>query len=1048
MAKLREDWRDIYNQEDYASSNLFITRLDSDDFRQKGAVKELVLELILKYLVDNSGNSYTKADWIDKPFKVLKGVWREHCPKDSPDWGKLTDQLELDQSKQKNLDIYNELSEERQQEVDRFNNEKADEFSDFWRKELSEKGIKPAASRISAINVNAQKLGMIKQAVISQLAVIKQGQFVLDEERYLYFSGRAISAGEVYSCNDNGDWFSREELRKAASTFIGVGIYCNHDSDDPNKAIGFILDSYYVDDRDFIEVIFAIDKELAEKSFPGLSRALLQSLITDLSMGCWCQKSSCSVCGNVSHTPLDYCEHIRHYKSLLFEGERVYEINENISFFELSLIFDSLALKSGINDVTGADRSAKIRQKIAGKKEGVMRTKVLAEAVDTPIASIETAKDYPLIKEPDKATADQAKKSSDVGERLGNPMVSMEIEKDYPLVSPVKISSRAWLQLTSAERKELGDTLIVPDQDVIELESPKAIEESDDKKRVTREEKVKTTCLEEVKEKEASYADSDNFITKKLLDVITHFKKAAGLISNSKELAQESLIIALAAVKENKLKLADIKQKYDSITRKVASALSIKAKKRYAAESESLAEQADLVAAEAEDLASRVTELQQEIGGDIIEDEGIIQPVQLAEKVTGSIKKRKGEIDFKILSQFRAANLKKKYLKKKYLSFRKALRQDKNITTVQKKAILQKILALGNPSVMVDNGDYQLASDVVKQVRDMLFESDIETRSDIKKQYDAGFATAEEKKNLLKTMKSSLRDKVKRRLAIKAALRQKKASDTPTTTKPIGDPGVNMKWVWDPSTSTWVTMAITSASKFRQADVDETISLEDVGIVPTEAEPEVVETKMEQIEQQIDAVEQCISDAAEIGDDTTQLAEAKETLEEVQFTLDNVEKVEAALKQSKKALIQHKLAKLRIAKNSHFSKAKRAVVSRKLAGLRSSKTLDPTVIKLQRENSLLKLALKRDKAFKLASQMLAKGMIQQDQFDDKLQEVMNYSDDSFSIVAQLVQNQNVVSDFIKRSAIRRPVNQQIPQGIMSKRLAFTASDELGEDFFE
>lgn len=81
--------------------------------------------------------------------------------------------------------------------------------------------------------------------------------------------------------------------------------------------------------------------------------------ITDVSMGCRCGHSICSVCGNEAVTEEDFCDHIKSYKGSNFQGVPVFEDNKDIEFFEISFV------------TTGADKQAKILEKIASKKANV-----------------------------------------------------------------------------------------------------------------------------------------------------------------------------------------------------------------------------------------------------------------------------------------------------------------------------------------------------------------------------------------------------------------------------------------------------------------------------------------------------------------------------------------------------------------------------------------------------------------------------------------------------------------------------------------------------
>ena len=201
------------------------------------------------------------------------------------------------------------------------------------------------------------------------------------ESDFLYVRNRAVSAGNVIEkddnfaelipidemykwferyadkirgANDNGDFFSHEELIKNYKTFIGKSVFVDHDNDNVEKARGIILDAVYNPNGKFVELLKAVDK----KAFPELSRGVEMGYITDTSMGCRCGYSICSICGNSSVSEDDFCDHILYYKGSTYNGLPVFEDNRDIEFFEDSFV------------TTGADKDAKILEKVASRHRG------------------------------------------------------------------------------------------------------------------------------------------------------------------------------------------------------------------------------------------------------------------------------------------------------------------------------------------------------------------------------------------------------------------------------------------------------------------------------------------------------------------------------------------------------------------------------------------------------------------------------------------------------------------------------------------------------
>jgi len=136
-------------------------------------------------------------------------------------------------------------------------------------------------------------------------------------EDWMIFRARAIDAGglektgeDFYGANDNGDYFSEEELLKvnaegkhAFETFIGCSLFTNHKNDDIEQSRGRIVNAFYDIDQHCVYVDGMVDA----KAYPQLARGMREGYISDVSMGCSVQYSTCSVCDNKAVSEEDYC---------------------------------------------------------------------------------------------------------------------------------------------------------------------------------------------------------------------------------------------------------------------------------------------------------------------------------------------------------------------------------------------------------------------------------------------------------------------------------------------------------------------------------------------------------------------------------------------------------------------------------------------------------------------------------------------------------------------------------------------------------------------
>ena len=90
---------------------------------------------------------------------------------------------------------------------------------------------------------------------------------VKEHPEHLFVKVFAIKKDEV---NDNGDYFSEKELKKAAKTFIGVPVFVNHQNDDIEKARGKVVHAWWDDERGGIYTINMVDKV----AYPRLARGI------------------------------------------------------------------------------------------------------------------------------------------------------------------------------------------------------------------------------------------------------------------------------------------------------------------------------------------------------------------------------------------------------------------------------------------------------------------------------------------------------------------------------------------------------------------------------------------------------------------------------------------------------------------------------------------------------------------------------------------------------------------------------------------------------
>ena len=173
--------------------------------------------------------------------------------------------------------------------------------------------------------------------------------FDYDLKNSLYYRARAITADIT---NLNGDLFEHAEILPTYETFVGKGVYFNHDSDSPDKAFGIILDAVYTpvlysndayEDK-YVELLCAIDRSAAREKRPGLIEDIETGKVTSTSMGTIAARAKCSICNNVASNMEQLCDHCHPQSPMYMKGRNVfgkmcYETNYGLSFIEDSIVY-------------------------------------------------------------------------------------------------------------------------------------------------------------------------------------------------------------------------------------------------------------------------------------------------------------------------------------------------------------------------------------------------------------------------------------------------------------------------------------------------------------------------------------------------------------------------------------------------------------------------------------------------------------------------------------------------------------------------------------
>ena len=227
-------------------------------------------------------------------------------------------------------------------------------------------------------------------------------------ENYVYGTTIALSFGDKHgqldkkslyehAINKNADYFDYKELmeeyepeagKKLAryESYKSALVYKNHESNDVNNSIGFVLDSVLVtepyDDMRAV-ILFNVDKLRA----PAIAR-MLQTYPTKVatSMGTKISHSECLVCGQKVYKEADLCDHLKNHKLEYINGVQCCEVLRNCVFAEISCVVspaDPVALLKNI--LADTSHNGKIR-KVACSSEVILIENIYKKVMNGKIS--------------------------------------------------------------------------------------------------------------------------------------------------------------------------------------------------------------------------------------------------------------------------------------------------------------------------------------------------------------------------------------------------------------------------------------------------------------------------------------------------------------------------------------------------------------------------------------------------------------------------------------------------------------------------------------
>ena len=192
------------------------------------------------------------------------------------------------------------------------------------------------------------------------------------DPNHAYLYDRALGAGEIYGCNNNGDWFGKDDLIRCHHTFEkNAKLYRHHQNKDPRNAIGDVLASDYNDKLDTVDLII---RAPIEKIASDLDAFENRGKLIQTSMGAKVPFDECSECGNKARTRAQYCHHLRfQMKRLMPSGRQVFARNPNPNFVDISMVVIRAAPESAILRKIASLKSATMKKVDVGSGIGASR---------------------------------------------------------------------------------------------------------------------------------------------------------------------------------------------------------------------------------------------------------------------------------------------------------------------------------------------------------------------------------------------------------------------------------------------------------------------------------------------------------------------------------------------------------------------------------------------------------------------------------------------------------------------------------------------------
>lgn len=184
---------------------------------------------------------------------------------------------------------------------------------------------------VSFLNSSFEKTAGYKQDVQDYIGTMEK------KANSTYVLVNAMTSGDYYGPNLNGDYFPDEQLVRFHKTFEKYAYaYRHHKNKDPKESSGKVVYASHNPDMHRVELIVELDNERASDIIERMKLGEFPAV----SMGTRTPSDKCSICGNRAKNTAEYCDHLKYeMRRIMPDGRRVYAVNDDrLTFFDISFV--------------------------------------------------------------------------------------------------------------------------------------------------------------------------------------------------------------------------------------------------------------------------------------------------------------------------------------------------------------------------------------------------------------------------------------------------------------------------------------------------------------------------------------------------------------------------------------------------------------------------------------------------------------------------------------------------------------------------------------